>query len=97
MLVEALEQVMPAGTTWNMPTGGFYLWVKLPAGIDTEALVYECIERGVVYVPGTAFYTDGSGRSELRMSFCLPSLEDIRKGAGILGEVFAEAAAAAAV
>jgi 2-aminoadipate transaminase len=93
-LVETLEQVMPAGTTWNRPTGGFYLWVKVPEGIDTEALVYECIERGVVYVPGTAFYTDGSGHSELRMSFCLPPLADIRKGASILGEIFCAAATA---
>ncbi|MBT2597910.1 PLP-dependent aminotransferase family protein [Arthrobacter sp. ISL-72] len=94
-LVETLEEVMPTGTTWNRPTGGFYLWIKVPEGIDTEALVYECIERGVVYVPGTAFYTDGSGHSELRMSFCLPSLADIRKGAGILGEVFRDAASKA--
>lgn len=95
VLVESLEKVMPKGTTWNRPTGGFYLWVKLPEGIDTEALVYECIERGVVYVPGTAFYTDGSGHGELRMSFCLPSLDDIRKGAAILGEVFNAAVAGA--
>jgi 2-aminoadipate transaminase len=94
-LVETLEHVMPEGTTWNRPTGGFYLWMKLPKGIDAEALVYECIERGVVYVPGTAFYTDGCGHSELRMSFCLPSLDDIRKGATILGEVFRDAAAKA--
>ncbi|WP_411733583.1 PLP-dependent aminotransferase family protein [Paeniglutamicibacter sp.] len=95
VLVESLEKVMPEGTTWNRPTGGFYLWVKLPEGIDTEALVYECIERGVVYVPGTAFYTDGNGHGELRMSFCLPSLDDIRKGAAILGEVFGAAVAGA--
>lgn len=69
------------------------VWVKLPKRIDAEALVYECIERGVVYAPGTAFYTDGSGHSELRMSFCLPSIDDIRKGATILGEVFRDAAA----
>jgi DNA-binding transcriptional MocR family regulator len=94
-LVETLARVMPAGTTWNRPTGGFYLWVKVPAGIDTEALVYDCIERGVVYVPGTAFYTNGSGHSELRMSFCLPSLDEIRKGAAILGEVFRAAVAGA--
>lgn len=25
-LVETLAMVMPAGTTWNRPTGGFYLW-----------------------------------------------------------------------
>lgn len=95
-LVETLSMVMPAGTTWNRPTGGFYLWVKVPAGIDTEALVFDCIERGVVYVPGTAFYTNGSGHSELRMSFCLPSLDDIRKGAAILGEVCSAAVAGAA-
>lgn len=95
-LVDTLAEVMPAGTTWNRPTGGFYLWVRVPAGIDTEALVYDCIERGVVYVPGTAFYTDGSGHSELRMSFCLPSLDEIRKGAAILGQVFSAAAAGTA-
>ncbi|GAB2732544.1 aminotransferase-like domain-containing protein [Sinomonas soli] len=91
-LVETLAEVMPAGTTWNQPSGGFYLWITLPEGIDTEAIVYEAIEQGVVYVPGTAFYTDGSGHGELRMSFCLPSIEDIRKGARILGELFTHAA-----
>lgn len=30
-LVETLAMVMPAGTTWNRPTGGFYLWaLSLP-------------------------------------------------------------------
>lgn len=92
-LVDTLAEVMPEGSSWNQPSGGFYLWITVPGGIDTEAMVYEAIERGVVYVPGTAFYTDGSGRNELRMSFCLPSIEDIRKGARILGELFREAAA----
>ncbi|GAB4098119.1 PLP-dependent aminotransferase family protein [Sinomonas halotolerans] len=94
-LVETLAECMPEGTQWNQPTGGFYLWITMPQDIDTEKLVYEAIERGVVYVPGTAFFTDGSGRNELRMSFCLPPLEDIRRGARILGELFTEAAAKA--
>jgi 2-aminoadipate transaminase len=84
---------MPAGTSWNQPTGGFYLWVKVPDGIDTEELVYEAIERGIVYVPGTAFYTNGAGHSELRLSFCNPSIDHIRKGAAILGQLFTEALA----
>ncbi len=91
-LVETLAEVMPEGTEWNNPTGGFYLWVTVPDGIDTEPLVYEAMERGVVYVPGTAFYMDGKGHNELRLSFCLPSLDEIRKGAAILGEVFTAAA-----
>ncbi|WP_336714131.1 aminotransferase-like domain-containing protein [Arthrobacter sp. USHLN218] len=95
-LVETLERVMPDGTSWNRPTGGFYLWVTLPDGIDAEALVYECIERGVVYVPGTAFYTDGRGRNELRLSFCLPTVDEIREGAALMGELFTAAAGSAA-
>ncbi|MCX2746859.1 PLP-dependent aminotransferase family protein [Arthrobacter sp. MI7-26] len=91
VLVDALSQNMPAGTTWTRPEGGFYLWVTVPEGIDTDALVYECIERGVVYVPGTAFFTDGSGHDKLRFSFCLPTHEEIRKGAAIVGEVFSQA------
>lgn len=97
VLVETLQQVMPEGTSWNLPTGGFYLWVTVPDGIDTEALVYECIERGVVYVPGTAFYTNGKGHNELRLSFCLPTLDQIRAGGAVLGEVFTAAAAASGV
>jgi DNA-binding transcriptional MocR family regulator len=92
-LVEALAVHMPAGTTWNRPAGGFYLWVTVPQGIDTHELVHEAIERGVAFVPGTAFYTNGAGRSELRLSFCLPSVEEIRDGAAILGRLFAEALA----
>ncbi|MFD1213275.1 PLP-dependent aminotransferase family protein [Arthrobacter sp. GCM10027362] len=92
-LVDALTEAMPEGTSWNRPTGGFYLWVTLPEGVDAEALVHEAIDHGVVYVPGTAFYTDGQGSNEMRLSFCLPPLEDIRKGAALLGTLFREAAA----
>lgn len=92
-LTEALAESMPAGTTWNRPDGGFYLWVTVPPGIDTPALVDAAIERGVAFVPGTAFYTNGAGRSELRLSFCLPSVVEIRRGAALLGELFTEALA----
>ena len=92
-LVVALGEHMPAGTTWNRPAGGFYLWVTVPPGIDTHELVHEALDRGVAYVPGTAFYTNGAGRSELRLSFCLPSVEEIRDGAAILGRLFTEALA----
>lgn len=92
-LVGALAEHMPAGTTWNRPAGGFYLWVSVPPGVDTHELVHEAIERGVAYVPGTAFYTNGAGRSELRLSFCLPSVEEIRHGTAILGRLFTESLA----
>lgn len=90
-MLAALVEALPEGSTWNRPTGGFYIWVTVPERFDTEALAYECIDRGVVYVPGCAFFTDRSGHHELRLSFCLPTIEQIREGIAILGEVFAAA------
>jgi hypothetical protein len=44
----------------------------------------------VAYVPGTAFYADGSGSRHLRLSYCYPSPERIVEGvhrlAGVLEE-----------
>lgn len=92
-LVTALEAHMPEGTTWNVPTGGFYCWITLPEQLDANALVGTCIERGAVYVPGVAFFTDGQGTNELRMSFCGPDPEQISRGVQIVAEVFKEALA----
>ncbi len=83
----ALRDHFPAGTTWVDPTGGFYVWVRLPEGIDTAAAVTDALARGAAFVPGTAFYVDGRGHDELRISFSLPGLDDIRRGLALIGSV----------
>jgi hypothetical protein len=45
------------------------------------------VQRGVAYVPGTAFYPDGAGADRLRLAFCYPPEEDIREGVRRLGEL----------
>lgn len=88
----ALERHFPAGTTWTRPGGGFYVWVTVP-GADTKAMLPEAVARGVAYVPGTAFFPDGSGRDRLRLAFCYPPEEAIEEGVRRLGELLAERAA----
>ena len=79
--LEALTQLMPTGTTWNTPTGGFYVWATLPGGLDTKAMLPRAVTARVAYVPGSAFYTDPAlGRSHLRLSYCYPPPERIREG-----------------
>ena len=29
---------MPAGTAWTRPEGGFYVWLKLPHGLDAKLM-----------------------------------------------------------
>ncbi|MBF4163936.1 aminotransferase-like domain-containing protein [Nocardioides acrostichi] len=87
-MIDALEDLLPAGCSWNVPEGGFYVWLTLPPGVDAKAMLPRAVTARVAYVPGTAFYADGFGSSAMRLSFCYPTPERIREGvrrlAGVL-------------
>jgi 2-aminoadipate transaminase len=66
--------------TWPAPRGGFFLWATLPDAIDSERMVDRAVRHGVIYVAGSAFFVDGSGRNTLRLSFSAPSPDQIEVG-----------------
>lgn len=88
-MLHALGDMMPT-STWTNPQGGFYVWVKVPDGLDTKAMLPRAVTARVAYVPGTAFYADSQGRDHMRLSYCYPSPERIREGvrrlAGVIDE-----------
>ncbi|MGN6598035.1 MAG: PLP-dependent aminotransferase family protein [Actinomycetes bacterium] len=75
----ALDDYLPLAT-WTRPQGGFYVWVTLPEGLDSKAMLPRAVTNRVAYVPGTAFYADGYGSRHLRLSYCYPTPERIREG-----------------
>jgi len=79
-MVDALGDMMPATARWNVPDGGFYVWLTLPAGLDSKAMLPRAVTARVAYVPGTAFFADGTGAQSMRLSYCYPSPERIREG-----------------
>ena len=86
-MLEALEEHFPADARWTHPTGGFYVWATLPDYVDTRALLAAAVERRVAYVPGTGFYADGRGSTQMRLAFCYPPKDRIREGVRRLGEL----------
>jgi 2-aminoadipate transaminase len=86
-MLTALDAEMPAGVTWTRPQGAFYIWMTVPAGIDTDDLAAKAIGRRVAFVPGRGFYGDGSGGDQLRLCYSQPSPERIREGVTRLGEL----------
>ncbi|WP_291377786.1 PLP-dependent aminotransferase family protein [Demequina sp.] len=78
-MISALEEFMP-DATWNVPDGGFYVWVKLPDGLDAKSMLPRAVTARVAYVPGTAFYYDGTGANYIRLSYCYPTSERIKEG-----------------
>lgn len=89
-MLAGLSDHMLDGTTWTRPTGGFFVWVNLPEGLDSQAMLPRAITARVAYTPGTAFYADGLGSRNMRLSFCFPTPERIYEGTRRLGEVLAQ-------
>ncbi|WP_127448030.1 PLP-dependent aminotransferase family protein [Veillonella sp. 3310] len=73
------------------PTGGMFIWMTLPDHIDCDAFFEEAIARKVGIVKSGAFAADGVPYGQhFRLSYTVPSLEDIRKGMQIIGELTRE-------
>jgi 2-aminoadipate transaminase len=86
-MMAGLIDHMPPGTTWTRPAGGFFVWVTLPPGLDSHAMLARAVTARVAYVPGTAFYADGFGSRHMRLSYCFPTPARIIEGTRRLGEV----------
>ncbi|MER7047052.1 aminotransferase-like domain-containing protein [Streptomyces jumonjinensis] len=86
-MLDALEKYMPPGVSWTRPAGGFFVWVTLPEGLDSKAMLPRAIQSRVAYVPGTGFYANGDGRQAMRLSYCYPPPERINDGVRRLADV----------
>jgi 2-aminoadipate transaminase len=76
------------GVTWNDPDGGFYFWVRLPAGISSSTLLTVGLEEGVAFVPGSAFAIARDHSEAFRFSISGPTLDRIDEGVRRLRRAF---------
>ncbi|THD74050.1 PLP-dependent aminotransferase family protein [Thalassobius vesicularis] len=91
-MLAALERHMPAGVEWTRPEGGMFVWLTLPKGMDGAELLAQALRtEKVAFVPGGAFFADGSGRNSLRLNFSSPSQQAIDEGIARLGRVLTAA------
>ena len=86
-MLESLDAQMPNGCHWTVPAGGFYVWLQLPEGVHSKAMLPRAVSSRVAYVPGTGFYADGDGSDHLRLSYCFPEPDRIREGVRRLASV----------
>jgi 2-aminoadipate transaminase len=75
-MLEALEAELP-GARWSHPEGGYFIWLELPEGTATAALLGPAGEAGVTYVPGPDF---GGPPNTARLAFSFVSVDEIREG-----------------
>ncbi|MBB5633102.1 DNA-binding transcriptional MocR family regulator [Cryobacterium mesophilum] len=85
-LLAALAEFLP-DLHWTIPDGGFYVWLTLPEALDASAMLPRAVADLVAYTPGSAFFADGNGRNNIRLSFSYPTPEFIREGIRRLASV----------
>jgi DNA-binding transcriptional MocR family regulator len=65
-----------------------FVWVTLPAHLDGAELLAQSIKtERVAFVPGRAFFADGSNGNTLRLSFSCANEAGIAEGMKRLGRL----------
>ena len=84
-MLDALPSALPAGSTWNHPDGGMFVWARLPERMDAAQLLARALEHDVAYVPGASFFSGVPDGRTLRLSFTTYSPTLIAEGLSRLG------------
>jgi 2-aminoadipate transaminase len=86
-MAEALRKYFPADARFELPNGGLSMWVSLPRDCNTESLLRLSEERGVQFLPGSAFYFRSPQQNSLRLSFAGESEARIEEGVRTIGAI----------
>ncbi|MEU2562887.1 PLP-dependent aminotransferase family protein [Streptomyces longispororuber] len=79
-MLAGLADALPAGSTWNRPEGGMFLWVRLPDGYDAAERLRAVVAQNVAYVPGAPFFAGAPDPATLRLCFVTQTPEEIAEG-----------------
>lgn len=91
-ILGALERHMPRDVSWSTPQGGMFVWVRLPEDMDGKRLLEQSlIEERVAFVPGGPFFAEVPAANAIRLSYSLPTDDQIDDGVARLARLIARA------
>jgi DNA-binding transcriptional MocR family regulator len=85
--VEAIERYFPEGTCLTIPQGGYFLWVKLPDGVDALQLHQLATANGISIAPGPIFSAQRSFTDYIRLNYGHIWDAQIEAGLATLGKL----------
>jgi DNA-binding transcriptional MocR family regulator len=85
----ALADALRGGPfAFDAPTGGFFVWLRLPDGVASGDVVAVAQDHGVLVSDGRPFFVDQPAHSYLRLSFSMLSSDLLVEGARRLHHSF---------
>lgn len=83
--LDALEKYLDSFATWNIPKGGFFIWVKIKPAFKVKKLFEKALSKGILINPGS-IYSEQAGQF-IRLSYGFASLDEMEKGIFQLSEI----------
>ena len=79
-MLQELAPLREVGCDWITPAGGFFIWLELPEGADSEAIRERAEENGVTYLAGHHCFADGQNRRYIRLAYSYIPEDQLRQG-----------------
>lgn len=90
VMLDAIEEYLPAGISHTTPKGGLFVWCDMHGDYDTREVAKKCAEQKVVFVPGSTFMVDMDAPcSAFRLNYSTMEDDRIVEGVKLLGKALA--------
>lgn len=80
-VLAAAQRRLPADIRYNVPSAGMFLWFEMPEQFDADRMMEtDCLDLGIILLPGSAFSTTGGLKNYMRASFSMITPEQADEG-----------------
>ncbi|WP_431689384.1 GntR family transcriptional regulator MpaR [Hahella sp. NBU794] len=86
-MLAAIDRYFPSQTRVTRPDGGYFLWLELPAAVDSLALFKLALEQGVSIAPGPIFSATRRFRNFIRLNYGHPWGPEFEQAMEVLGRL----------
>lgn len=87
-----LQEILPTTCEVYYYATGYFLWVKLPVGMDSFFLYQRLLEKNVVIAPSILFQQENLPRNYIRLNCSSELNETVRKGLQIMVDMISDLA-----
>ncbi|MDH7500354.1 MAG: PLP-dependent aminotransferase family protein, partial [candidate division NC10 bacterium] len=90
LMAASIKQHFPPVASYQIPRGGMFFWVQIPASLNVFRLLEACLCKGVSFVLGSDFFIrQPVEHFYIRLNFTSMDEERIERGIFIIGEEMA--------
>ncbi|MBR9788647.1 MAG: PLP-dependent aminotransferase family protein [Vibrionaceae bacterium] len=87
LFVELLQRYFPQQVMVTVPEGGYFVWVRLPEGINSKAIYQALLEQQITVAYGKLFSIDVKHENYLRLNTSMPVDAQLKNAIKKIGDL----------